>query len=144
MLIGEYVHALDDKKRLAMPARLRGILGESVVVTPGLDGCLFLFTKTEWEKVVVQMSQFSMLDRDNRSFNRYLFGGAVEISLDASGRILIPETLRTRARLESKISIIGVQNRLELWAENIWNTYRDSVESEVDTLAQKLGSVGVV
>ncbi len=144
MLIGEYIHALDDKKRLAMPAKLRSFLGESVVVTPGLDGCLFLFTKSEWEKVVKEMSQFSILDKDNRSFNRYLFGGATEVSLDASGRILIPESLRLRTNLVQKVAILGVQNRLELWPEEVWCEYRNGVESGVDVLAQKLASAGAL
>ncbi len=141
MLIGEYKHSLDDKNRLSLPAKFRKELGKKVVVTPGLDGCLFLFTLTEWKRISVSLSERSLLQSDNRSFNRYMFGGAVEAEIDTIGRILIPDFLRERALLKGKVAIVGIDNRVEIWNEKSWDEYKSLVEREADKLAEKIGGV---
>ena len=84
-----------------------------------------------------------MLQADNRGFNRYLLGGAVEVEVDAAGRMLLPEYIRKRAKLEEKVVFIGVGDRAELWDEAVWDAYRAEVERKADTLAEKLGQAGV-
>jgi MraZ protein len=144
MLIGEYIHTIDNKNRVSLPAKFRKEMGKSLVVTPGLDNCLFIFTKKEWVKISEKLSNFSMLSADNRSFNRFMFGGATEVDVDSIGRFLIPDFLKTRASLSEKVALIGVQNRVEIWNEEKWMEYKKTVEKQADGLAEKLGGVGVL
>jgi len=144
MLIGEYKHTIDEKNRMSFPVKFRTEMGKSVVVTPGLDKCLFVFTIKEWAKIAERLAESSMLSADNRSFNRYLLGGATEVAVDPQGRILIPDFLKGRAGLKTKIAVVGVHTRVELWEEATWDVYKKSVEAQADTLAEKLGGVGVL
>ena len=144
MLIGEYIHTVDEKSRVSLPARFRSELGKKVVLAPGLDNSIFMFSQDEWEKIAGLLGQNSMLQADNRSFNRFMFGGAHEVEVDGAGRILIPDFLSSRAKLGGKVAIIGVQNRAEIWNERAWTKYKGGVEGHVETLAEKLGSVGAL
>lgn len=146
MLIGEYIHALDDKNRLSLPAKFRSELGKKVVITPGLDGCLFVFAIKEWQGIAGRLTggESSMLQSDNRGFNRRMFGGAVEAEVDSIGRVLIPEFLKKLAGMTEKVAVVGIQNRLELWNEKAWREYREVIEKKADTLAEKLGQIGVL
>ncbi len=143
MLIGEFTHTIDEKNRISLPAKFRKEMGNDLVITPGLDKCLFVFTKKEWQKISEKLSGFSMLAADNRSFNRFMFGGATEVSIDSIGRILLPDFLKDRAGLKAKAALVGVQNRLEIWNDKVWGEYKKVVEKEADALAEKLGGVGV-
>src|SRR5680860_885648 len=113
MLIGEYIHTLDEKNRMSLPVKFRKEIGSSVVIAPGLDNCLSLFTVKEWQKISGKLSNSSMLASDNRSFSRFMFGQAIDVGVDSQGRILIPENLKNRSKLSSKVVVIGVQNRVE-------------------------------
>jgi len=144
MLIGEYKHILDDKNRISLPAKFRSEMGKRVVIAPGLDNCLSVFALKEWQKIAGKLSLSSMLASDNRSFNRFMFGGAVEAEVDSIGRVLLPDFLRERGNLKNKVVIIGVQNRLEIWNEKAWDDYKQVIEKRADTLAEKLGQVGVM
>ena len=144
MLIGEYTHTIDDKNRLSLPAKFRQEMGKKVIVTPGLDSCLFIFTLKEWKKISGKLSESSMLSADSRSFNRFLLGGAVEAEIDSIGRILIPDFLKSRAELKNKVAIVGVNTRVEIWNEKAWIEYKKLVEKKADTLAEKLGQVGML
>ncbi|PCI28826.1 cell division/cell wall cluster transcriptional repressor MraZ [Candidatus Wolfebacteria bacterium] len=144
MLIGEYTHTIDDKNRLSLPSKFRKEMGKKIVVTPGLDGCLFAFTESQWKKISGELSQASMLGSDARSFNRYMFGGATEVNVDSIGRILVPDFLRKRANLKNKAIVIGVQDRIEIWNDSSWKKYKDRVEKQANTLAEKLSNVGAL
>ncbi|MEA2715521.1 MAG: transcriptional regulator MraZ [Candidatus Parcubacteria bacterium] len=146
MLIGQFNHTIDDKNRLSLPAKFREEMGKKVVITPGLDSCLFIFTVKQWEKISerLSVSESSMLQADNRGLNRYLLGGAVEVGVDAAGRMLLPEHLRSRAKLTNKVVFIGVRDRAELWDETAWNEYSDRVGNKADELAEKLGQAGMI
>lgn len=144
MLIGEYKHTLDDKKRISLPSKFRKEIGKKIVITPGLDNCLFVFTMSQWGKISEKLSHSSMLQADSRSFNRFMFGGAVEVEIDSIGRMLIPDFLVERAHLKSKVSVIGVQDRIEIWNEEAWSDYKKVMEKQADALAEKLGQVGVL
>ena len=148
MLIGEYIHSIDDKNRLSFPVKFRKTMGKTVVVSRGLDNCLFVHTMKEWlavaEKLASPSVLQSVLNTDARSFNRYLLGSAVEVSVDQNGRILLPEFLKEAAGLKGKVAIVGVYNRVELWDDTVWAQYKKGVETNVDALAERLGSIGVL
>lgn len=144
MFIGEYIHGFDDKNRLSLPVRFRKEMGKRVVITPGLDGCLFVFTLKQWSLIARRLGESSLLSADNRSFSRYMLGGAREVEVDSIGRILIPDLLKARAALGLKAAVVGVESRVEIWNEDAWKSYKAKVEGEADQLAEKLGSVGVL
>lgn len=145
MLIGEYTHTIDEKNRVSLPSKFRSLMGKKIVITPGLDQCLFAFTLKEWERIASKLSEnSSMLSADMRSFTRYMFGGASEVEVDNVGRVLVPDFLRERASLKSKVVLIGVQNRLEIWNEKSWTDYKKQVEKSADSLAEKLSGLGIM
>ncbi len=144
MLIGEYIHTLDAKKRLSLPAKFRKELGKKVVVTYGLDKCLFVYPVKDWERVSAKLSELSVGKSDTRGFSRFILAGAVEVDVDSIGRILIPEFLKEYSSLTSKVVFAGVYNRVEIWNETAWTDYKKKIEQQADTLAEKLGEVGVL
>jgi len=145
MLIGEYTHTIDDKNRVSLPSKFRSLMGKKIVLTPGLDQCLFAFTLKEWERIAGKLSEnASMLSSDMRSFTRHMFGGASEAEVDTIGRVLVPDFLRERANLKTKVVLIGVQNRVEIWSEKTWGEYKRQVEKGADGLAEKLSGLGIM
>lgn len=142
MLIGEYQHSIDDKNRLSLPAKFRGELGKKVVLAKGLDKCVAVFTIKGWQQVAEKLSQASMLQADNRSFNRFMFSGATEADVDSIGRVLVPDFLKEWAGLQTKVVVIGVESRVEIWNDASWQKHKESVERQADALAEKLGQVG--
>ncbi len=142
MLIGEYKHNLDPKKRLAIPAKFRKEIGEKVVITKGLDQCLFVYPLAEWEKAAEKFSALPTGNADARGFGRNFLGGATDVELDALGRILIPDYLKEFAGLKEKVVIVGFYKRLEIWNEENWENYKQRVEKQTDMLAEKLGELG--
>jgi len=143
MLIGEYHYNLDTKGRLALPAKLRHELGETVIVTRGLDSCLFVYSKKEWEVLLSQLVNLPLTQSNSRAFSRFMLAGAVESEIDQQGRVLIPDYLRKFAGLNKKVVIAGVSNRLEIWDENLWNEYRTKTERDVNDIAEKLINFGI-
>lgn len=144
MLLGEHIHSIDDKKRLSLPSKLRNEIGKKVIITRGLDGCLFVYSEKEWNSFASKLSQMSVGDANSRAFNRFILGGAIETNVDASGRILIPDFLRDFAGLGEKVIIAGVITRLEIWNEEKWKSYTGQVEREADRLAEQLSSIGMI
>lgn len=144
MLIGEYIHTVDDKNRLSLPAKFRSEMGKKVVLTKGLDKCVAIFTEKEWKKIAEKLSEGSLLQADNRSFNRFMFSGAVEAEVDSIGRVLLPDFIVEWAKLKTKVAVIGVQSRVEIWNEGAWSAHKQKVETQADSLAEKLGNVGVL
>ena len=144
MLIGEYIHTIDDKKRLSLPVKFRKEMGKKIVLTSGLDNCIFVFTMNQWKKISDKLSEGNMLRADTRNFNRYMFGSATEVEVDGLGRMLVPDFLTERANLKGKVALIGVQDRVEIWNEDSWKAYKGVVEKEADQLAEKLGNAGML
>lgn len=144
MLIGEYIHTIDEKNRISMPSKFRKEMGKKIIITPGLDSCLFIFTIKDWEKVSKKLSdsdtELSFLKADKRSFNRYMFGRAAEVEIDSIGRILIPDFLKDRIGLKDKAAIVGVEDRVEIWNDKEWLRNQKAVEKQAGELAEKLGS----
>lgn len=144
MLIGEYKHTLDIKKRLSVPSKWRGDLGTTLVVTRGLDNCLFVYPQKEWQTITEKISQLPLGQADTRSFTRFFLSGAVEVEVDSVGRILVPDFLKEFAGLDSKVVLAGIYDRVEIWAEDKWEDYKRRIETQADQLAEKLGEIGVL
>ena len=144
MLIGEYKHTLDPKKRLSLPSKWRKELGRELVITRGLDNCLFVYPLLEWEKITEKIGQLPLGQADTRSFNRFFLSGAVEVEVDTVGRILVPDFLKDFATLATNVVLAGIHNRIEIWDENRWTEYKRKIETQADALAEKLGEIGVL
>ena len=143
MFIGEYNHNLDDKGRIAVPAKFRSLLKEGAVVTKGLDSCLFLYSKDAWQGLAVKLSKLPIGKADSRAFSRLMLGGAMDVDFDNQGRISLPEYLRKFAGLRKKVVIAGLYDRLEIWDESAWSKYKRGTEKKTADIAEALGELGV-
>lgn len=143
MFIGEYPHSFDAKNRLALPSRLRSELGSRVILTRGLDKCLFVYPVSVWEGLAEKLGKLPMGDPGTRSFVRLLLAGAADMEVDSQGRVLVPEYLRTYAGLSKKVMVAGLYDRVEIWDEEKWNIYKEAAEENTDDIAQKLGELGL-
>ena len=144
MLIGEYNHTLDPKKRLSLPSKWRMELGKTVIVTRGLDNCLFVYPLSQWQKITDKIGLLPLGQADTRSFNRFFLSGAVEVEVDSVGRILVPDFLKAFAHLDTKVVLTGIHDRVEIWDEGQWTEYKTQIELQADSLAEKLGAIGVL
>jgi len=144
MLIGEYKHTLDPKKRLSLHSKWRKELGKKLVITRGLDNCLFVYPLKEWQRISLKISQLPLGQADTRGFNRFFLSGAVEAEVDSVGRILVPDFLKVFAKLDLKVVLAGIHDRVEIWDEKKWDEYTRRIEAQADALAEKLGEIGVL
>lgn len=143
MFIGEYSHTIDPKRRLAMPSKFRGELGNRVVVTRGLDQSLFVYPMKVWEALAEKLGSMPVGEAGTRSFVRLQLAGAADVELDSQGRVLIPDYLKEYAGLEKDTVIVGLFNRLEIWSEEKWKAYKSEVEKNTGEIAEELGKLGV-
>lgn len=143
MLIGEFKHNLDGKKRLAIPAKFRKELGDGAVITRGLDNCLFLFPQKHWNQLAEKLAATPIGQKDSRSFARLILSGAMEVEFDKLGRIVVPEYLKNYAELKKVAVVAGVYTRLEIWDQERWSKYKDNLEKNSDSIAEKLGELGI-
>jgi MraZ protein len=143
MFIGEYSHNVDDKGRMAVPAKFRRELLKGAVVTRGLDNCLFLYTKIEWEKLAEKLAALPISQSNTRAFSRLMLAGAMDVEMDKQGRIILPEYLRQFAGIKKNLVIAGLYNRLEIWDQEVWNAYKRQTETESGAIAEKMGELGV-
>ena len=139
MLLGEYAHTIDDKNRLTLPAKLRESFAGGGVVTTGMDGCLNLYTREDWENLVAsRLSDLDPLDPDGRTMQRFFFANAAEVELDKQGRMMIPAALGKHARLQRDVVVAGVYDHLELWDRAAWDEQRKRVEGSAEHVAARL------
>lgn len=143
MLIGQYEHTIDNKKRLALPAKFRGELGDKIIITRGIDGCLAVFTEAEWKINSEKWGGLTVTQSEARTFSRMMLAGAMEVSLDKLGRILVPDYLKEYAGLKKNVVICGLSNRLEIWDSEKWEKYKKIAEKGVDEIVSKLGGLGI-
>jgi MraZ protein len=143
MFIGEYNHNLDEKGRLAIPVKFREDLRGGAVVTKGLDGCLFLYPMNEWRILADKLSQLPISQANTRAFARLMLAGAMDVSLDKQGRIVIPDYLRKYINLTKKVVVNGLYNRLEIWDESAWEEYKQKTEADSGDIAEQLGGIGI-
>ena len=115
-----------------------------LIVTRGLDNCLFVYPQKEWQKITEKIGQLPLGQADTRSFNRFFLSGAVEVEVDSVGRILVPDFLKDFAHLDLKVVLAGIHDRVEIWDEKQWTEYKTQIESQADALAEKLGQIGVI
>ncbi|MGW8184790.1 MAG: division/cell wall cluster transcriptional repressor MraZ [Candidatus Moraniibacteriota bacterium] len=143
MFIGEYQHTIDLKKRVAMPSKCRVELGKKVVITRGMDKCLFVYPMKTWEKLAEKLGSLPVGESGTRSFIRLMLAGAVDVDLDKQGRILIPDYLKEYAGLKKDVTVAGLFDRLEVWDKSKWNVYKNKAEKSSDDIAEQLGKLGV-
>lgn len=138
MLIGEYQHQLDPKGRISVPAKFRAELGSSAIVTKGLDNCLFLYPKGEWEKMTQKLASLPVSSANARAFTRLMLSGAMEVEIDKQGRALLPGYLRDYAGIKNEAVMAGVLNRVEIWNRKAWADYSKNAESNSSATAESL------
>jgi MraZ protein len=138
MFIGEYQHNIDVKGRLIIPSKFRDKLGETFIVTRGLDQCLFGYSLAEWSVIEDKLKTLPLTKKDARAFTRFFFSGAIECEMDKMGRINISPNLRQYAKLEKECVVVGVTNRIEIWDQTTWNTYMNESEGSFGEIAENL------
>ena len=142
MLIGSYEHSLDIKKRLSIPAKWRGILGEKVIVTTGLDKSLFLFGIEKWDMIAKEISQKGFYLEDSRNFARFILSNAFELSIDSHGRVLLPDSLVEFANLKTDTILSGVYDRAEIWDKFEFEKIMKSVKGAAEDTAFRISQIG--
>ena len=143
MLIGEYKHTIDTKKRLAIPAKLRKDLGERAVITKGLENCLVIYTLDEWQKLAHKLENLPASQADARNFARIMLSGASDVELDKLGRVLIPDYLKNYASLKKNVTLLGLSNKIEIWDTDKWQEYSKRTESSAEDIAERLKEFGI-
>lgn len=143
MFMGEFLHTIDNKGRLIIPAKFRELLGRSSYVTKGLDNCLFLYPENEWQSFVEKLQKLPVSQPKAREFVRLFFSGAVEGEFDKQGRILLPANLREYAVLDKDTVVVGVMNRIEIWDAAKWKEYSKTAADHYDEAAESLVDLGI-
>jgi len=138
MFMGEYRHSIDAKGRIIIPAKFRENLGDTFVLTRGLDQCLFGYPMDEWKTIEEKIKSLPLTKKDARAFSRFFFSGATECEIDKQGRVNIPSTLIQYAKLEKECVVLGVSNRIEIWSKEIWEEYFNDSEQSFSEIAENL------
>jgi transcriptional regulator MraZ len=141
MLLGEYEHTLDDKNRLTLPARFRQDFVDGIVVTRGMDGCLFAYTRGDWDTLVAgRLGGLDPLSKEGRRMQRFFFSGAAETELDKQGRVGVPAALLQHAKLDRDVVVAGVHDHLEIWDRDAWRRELAEVEGSAEHVAERLAA----
>jgi MraZ protein len=141
MLLGEYEHTLDDKNRITLPAKFRAAFAAGVVVTRGMDGCLYAYRQEDWDKLVDgRLAGLDPLSQEGRRMQRFFFSGAAEAELDKQGRVMIPAALIEHAGLGRNVVVAGVRDHLELWDGAAWRKEMKEVEGSAEDVAERLAT----
>ncbi len=143
MFLGVFQHTIDDKGRLAIPAKFRPTVAEGLVMTFGLDRCLYVWPRDQWNELAEKLAKLPMMNPDARRVARHFFASAVETDLDKLGRVVIPQLLRDYAGLRGEVVVAGMPNRLELWGQDSWDAERSMVAENSSTFAEHLASAGI-
>ena len=141
MLVGSYNHKLDGKGRTVLPARFRGELGSSIVATIGIDRCIALYPVCRWEELILKLKDLSSFKKKTRDFRRVLLSMATELEIDGSGRVLIPSGLREYAGVDQEVTLIGLEDHLEVWDSIRWEEQRSGVLMDFSDLAEDLEGI---
>ncbi len=141
MLLGEYEHTVDEKNRLTLPAKFRDSFPDGLVVTRGMDGCLYAYGRADWERLVEsRLATLDPLSRDDRMIRRYFFSAAVEAVPDKQGRIMLPAPLIEHAKLGREVVVAGVHDHLEIWDRATWRALVQEAEGRVEDVAERLAA----
>lgn len=141
MFLGEYRHVLDPKGRVNLPTKFRKDLSQGVVITRGVDRCLFVYPKVTWERLAANLAKLPLTAQAGRAFARLLLAGAMDAIPDVQGRIMLPEYLRTYAGIRKQVVIAGVYDRLEIWDATAWGAYTKHAEKRSEAIAETIGSI---
>jgi MraZ protein len=141
VFMGEYNHTIDTKGRLIVPSKFREQLGNEFVVTKGLDGCLFVYSNEEWQRIETSFREKPLTSKDARKFMRFFFAGAASCEVDKQGRILLPANLREYAGIDKDVVSVGVLSRVEIWSKERWQT--DSDYEDMDEIAEHMAELGL-
>lgn len=139
MFVGEYSHSLDAKGRLIIPSRFRENLGDTFMVTKGLDGCLSIYGMDSWKEWEAKLQALPLTNANARKFTRFMLGGAIECEVDKQGRILLPANLRAYAHLNRDVILVGVGDRIEIWDKEAWNETSAYDDKEIAADMEGLG-----
>ena len=143
MFIGEFSHTVDAKGRVALPVKFRNELKKGLVVTKGLDTCLWIYTRSEWNELAKKLAALPISQSKNRSFVRLMLAGAMDVELDSQGRINMPKYLLDYAKLSKRAIVAGLYNRLEIWDEKEWDRYKKQMEKESTEIADSLNELSI-
>ncbi len=143
VFIGEYLHSIDSKGRIIIPAKFREGLGERFIITKGLDNCLFVFPEKEWGIFEEKLKQLPLTSRDARAFIRLFFSGAAVCEGDKQGRMILPANLREHAKINKEVVTIGVSTRVEIWSKEEWEKYNEVANLSYDAIAEKMAELGI-
>lgn len=143
MLLGEYRHSIDQKGRIAVPAKFRDKLSAGAIITRGLDNCLFVFAQKEWQELVSKLMALPLSQANSRAFVRLMLSGATDVELDKQGRILVPEYLKKFADLKKQTVVAGLYSRVEIWDADAWEKYKSKTEGASEEIAEQLGQLGI-
>ena len=138
MFIGEYHHTIDEKNRIIIPAKFRGELGKEFIVTRGIENCLFVYSLDNWAKITDKLSSLPFTKKDARTFNRFFMSGATNVELDKQGRVNVTAPLIDYANIVKDCVIIGTGDRLEIWSQELWNSFFDSTKDSMSDIAENL------
>ncbi len=141
MFMGEYHHNIDEKGRIVIPGKFREIAKDELVITRGLEKCLYVYTKEEWNKVVSKLDTLPFTKKDARTFMRSFFAGATGSEFDKNGRINITSPLVSYAGLTKECVIIGVNDRIEIWDEGLYNEFMNEYATKIESIAENLFEV---
>ncbi|HZD86427.1 MAG TPA: division/cell wall cluster transcriptional repressor MraZ [Gaiellaceae bacterium] len=143
MLLGEYEHTIDDKNRLTLPARFRRAFEDGIVVTRGMDGCLYAYATDQWSRLVeANLATLSPLSKQGRRMQRFFFSGAAEAVPDKQGRVSVPSALLAHAKLGRDVVVAGVNDHLEIWDRAAWQRELAEVEGSAEDVAERLAAQG--
>ncbi|NLC65636.1 MAG: division/cell wall cluster transcriptional repressor MraZ [Clostridium sp.] len=142
MLMGEFNHNVDSKNRIIIPSKLRESLGEAVIISKGLDGCLYIYPESEWKVFEEKLKSLPMTNKNARAFVRFFYSGATEINPDKSGRALIPKSLMEYANIKTEVVSVGMIDKVEIWSKEKWEEYNDS-ENNMDEIAEQMNELGI-
>ncbi|EFH29228.1 protein MraZ [Lactobacillus jensenii JV-V16] len=141
MFMGEYHHNLDAKGRLIIPAKFRNQMGDKIIFTRGMEGCIFGYSEEEWQKIEAKLAKLPLTKRNVRKFTRLFYSGAMESEFDKQGRVNLTATLKEHAELEKECVIVGVSNRIEIWSQKRWDDFTDDADENYDDIAEDLDDI---
>lgn len=144
MFLGEFEHNIDSKGRLTIPAKFKDQLAGGLVVTRGLDGCLWIYSREEWQKVAEKIAKLSMTNTEARRFTRFMFSSASESIPDRNGRVIIPQKLLQHASIEREVVVAGVMNKIEIWNPAGWQEEQTKMTEDPESLAAQLADLGIL
>jgi MraZ protein len=141
MLVGEYEHTIDDKNRLTLPAKFRQAFSEGVVLSRGIEKCLFAYPRSQWEATVQsRLGELDLLSKEGRVMQRYFFAGAAEAEVDKQGRVMVPSSLGAYAGLGKEVVVAGIHDHLEIWDRAAWRAHLDEIEGSAEDVAERLAT----